>query len=150
MTVAPHPRFIAKVDFRPGPPCLFPNHRILLPPLPYSFRILLHRPEQGALTRQPQLLQQPPHTRQTQFQLKLLPQQNPDHLPGPQRKLEPELQGTLARHCLIQPPHLCRLDLQWTPLQRAGFQRTPTAGTVPDECLISRLCDGKHNPGIAE
>src|SRR6266849_2128419 len=131
MAVRPHSRFIAKVDFRPALPRLLANYWIvLLLPLPHSLGVLLHRPEQRTLTRQPQLFEQPSHTGHAQLQLKLFPQQQPDHLAGPQRKLEAELQGTLADHCLIQPPHLRRSDLQGAPLQRTGFQRTPASGSV--------------------
>src|SRR3990170_5611718 len=126
-----HPRLITKVDIRHCLPGLFANHRVLLfPPLLHSFRILLHRTEQGTLARQPQLLQQATHTRQTQFQPELFPQQNSDHLPRPQRKLEPVLQWTLCSHRPVQPSHLLRAHLPGPSLQRAGFECAPTSGAI--------------------
>src|ERR1039457_6297871 len=132
MMVRSHPGFVVKVDVRPDCASLSADERVLLlQPPPHSLRVLLHRPKQGPLATQPQLLQQPPHTGHAQPQVELLSQQNPDHLPRPERKLEAELQRTLARDRTIEPPHLGRLDLHRPPLQGAGFQCTPTPAAVP-------------------
>src|SRR5271170_1846073 len=122
-----HPGFVAKVDLRPDGASLSTKQRVLLlQPPPHSLRVLLERPKQGPLAAQSQLLQQSPHTGHAQLQVELLPQQNPDHLSRPERKLEAELHRTLARHGTIEPPHLRRLDLHRPTLQGPGLQRTPT------------------------
>src|SRR6266446_4463159 len=131
VTVRSHPGFVAKVDIRPDFPSLSANPRVLLlQPPPHSFRVLLEGPEQRSLACQPELFQQPPYTGHAQLQVPLLPQQNPDHLPSPERKLEPELQRTLAGDRTIQPAHLGGLDLHRPTLQGPGLQRTPTPAAV--------------------
>src|ERR1700751_5915637 len=97
MIVRSHPGFVAKVDIRPDGGSLSANQRVLLlQPPPHALRVLLDRPKQGPLAAQPQLFQQSPHTGYAQPQVELLAQQNPDHLPSPERKLEAELQRTLV------------------------------------------------------
>src|ERR1035438_7210015 len=138
MIVRSHPGFVAKVDIRPDGASLSANQRVLLlQPPPHALRILLDRPEQGPLATQPQLFQQPPHTGHAQLQIELLPQQNPDHLPSPEGKLEAELQRTLARDGTIQPPHLGGLDLHRPTLQGSGLQRTPTAAAVSGQPSVN-------------
>ena len=98
---------------------------------------MLDGPEQRSLARQPQLFQQPPYTGHAQLQVELLPQQNPDHLPRPERKLEPELQRTLAGDATIEPPHLGGLDLHRPTLQGPGLQCTPTPAAASREPAVN-------------
>src|SRR5260370_20459162 len=134
MMVRSHPGFVAKVDVRPDCASLSADERVLLlQPPPHSLRVLLDRPKQGPLAAQPQLLQQPPHTGHAQPQVELLSQQNPDHLPSPERKLEAELQRTLARDRTIEPPHLGGLDLHRPTFQGSGLQCSPTPAAVPGQ-----------------
>jgi len=130
---------------RPDSASLSAKGRVfLLPPPLHSPRVLLDRPKQGPLAAQSQLFQQPPHTGHAQLQIELLPQQNPDHLPSPERKLEAELQRTLAGDRAIEPPHLDGMDLHRPTLQGPGFQRTPTAAAVSGEPGVDAASRGYH------
>src|SRR6266568_5737025 len=57
MMVRSHPGFVAKVDVGPDCASLPADQRVLLlQPPPHSLRVLLHRPKQGPLAAQPELL----------------------------------------------------------------------------------------------
>src|SRR5260370_7424855 len=145
MMVRSHPGFVAKVDVGPDCASLPADQRVLLlRPPPPSLRVLLHRPTEGPVAAQPELLQQPPPTGHAQPQVEFLSQQNPDHLPSPERKLEAELQRTLTRDRSIEPSHLSGLDLHRPTLQGSGFQCTPTPAAVPGQPGVNAASRKPH------
>ena len=101
---------------------------------PHSLRVLLHRPKQGPPGSSiPVASTASPHWPRSTSSRIALALGSPDHLPSPERKLEAELQRTLARDRTIEPPHLGGADAMRPTLQSSGFQCTPTLAPVPGQ-----------------
>lgn len=109
---------------------------LLLEPAVDPLRILLVGTTQGALWRQPQLLQETSHRYVAEPHLASPANDLADHSAGPQRKLELELKRILLGHRIVNPAKLFSVELRGTPRRPAGSKSLLTALAISREPLV--------------
>lgn len=145
MMIRPDGGFVQEIDDPVAPPRPAPDLRkdLRLPP-GHLFGILLLGPEQGALGRQTQLMEQSRDAPAAEPDPKLLMDELADQLERPESKGKLPLRGRVPRQGAIEPFDGLGIELRSPPAALAGIQGVPATGTVQGQPMEQGRAGDAH------
>lgn len=145
VVVGPDSCFVAEVDFplATGGGAL-DGRELILKPLVDGFRILLVSPPKRTLRREAELVEQAAYGCLTELDAVLLLDEGGDHLPGPQRESELELERVAHRDGGIDPLEHLPIKLGFAPAPLASLELVPSPAAVKCQPIVDgRSADTK-------
>jgi len=131
------PGLVSEIDFTLAARCrAFNGGELFLEPLVNSLRILLISPPEWALRRETKLVEQSANGCFAEFNAILLLDKSGNHLPGPQRESELELERVAHRDGGINPLEHFTIEFRFAPAPLACLERVPSTNAIKSQPIV--------------